>query len=409
MLTIRDCTVLDAQGEQENVDVLIENDVIKTIVPTGSVPNGTTIDATGWWLIPGLIDLHTHMVSGDKQQGFGDEARAFRMEEPVAMAAFRAVAAAKRTLESGVTTVREIVARDFVDVEMKRAVEDGLIDGPDIVPAGPGIAITGGHGGFMNNESDGAEETRRLVRRMIKRGVEVIKILSADGPELTGDWTSVQSTFEEIQAAFTEAKRHGRICCAHAMGPAAISNVVRAGADTVEHGWYLNEECCELMKEHGVTLIPTIGNVFHIVQDGPAYNHPWVEEFGAREDEIYANLRLAVDSGVAIAMGSDCGGNEMRRHGQNPDEIELYVDKGGMSPRDAIVAGTLTPARILGRADRIGTVEPGKLADLVLLGSSPLDDIHVLTAERKAVLKRGRIVEGSYTPEGVSGTAAALA
>jgi imidazolonepropionase-like amidohydrolase len=392
MLLIEGCTVVDANGVQDRADIAIDGELIDGVWPSGQrepPSQAVVLDGSDTWVIPGLIDLHTHIVSGDKQQGWGDEARAFRMDEPVAMAAFRAVPAAERTVAAGVTTVREVVARDYVDVELKKAVEEGLILGPDVVPAGPGIAITGGHGGFMDNVADGPDATRRRVREMIARGAEVIKIISADGPELTGDWTSPQSTAEEIAAAFGEARRHGRICCAHAMGDEAVANAVLGGAHTIEHGWFIHERSCELMLEHGVALVPTIGNMFHIVQDGPAVDHPWVESFGAVEEQIYDSLRMAVEAGVTIAMGSDCGGNEMRLHGQNPDELVLYVEKGGMTPADAIVAGTLTPARILGRDDRLGTVEPGKRADLVLLGADPLDDIRAVLDSVKRVFKAG--------------------
>jgi imidazolonepropionase-like amidohydrolase len=399
MITISNCNVLDTRHEATHVDIVIEEEIIAEIGATGKrAADGDVIDGEGLWVLPGLIDLHTHIVSGDKQQGFGDERRAFRMDEPVAMAAFRAVQAALKTLEAGVTTVREIVARDFIDVDLKRAVEKNLIEGPDIVPTGPGVAITGGHGGFMDNEVDGYEATVRLVRHMIKRGVEVIKVF-ADGPELTGDWTSPQPTYEEIQAAFAEAKRHGRICAAHAMGPVAIMNAARAGADTIEHGWFLDEESCSVMIEHGVTLIPTIGNLYHILRDGPALAHPWVEDFGAREEEIYGNLRLAVQSGLRIGMGSDCGGNEMRRHGQNVDELELYVEKGGMSPQAAVEAATTTPAQILKRDTRIGTVERGKIADLILVGSNPCDNIRALTQDVRGVVKRGRVRQFALEPD----------
>jgi imidazolonepropionase-like amidohydrolase len=192
------------------------------------------------------------------------------------------------------------------------------------------------------------------------------------------------------------------------MGAEAIENAVLAGAHTIEHGWFLNERSCELMLEHDVALVPTIGNMFHIVHDGPAVEHPWVESFGAVEEQIYASLRMAVETGVTIAMGSDCGGNEMRRHGQNPDELVLYVEKGGMSPAGALAAGTLSAAKILGRDDVLGTVEPGKRGDLVMLGANPLENIRAVIDDVEQVFKAGTPVTPANQPAMSPAPAAAV-
>jgi imidazolonepropionase-like amidohydrolase len=373
--------------------VKIEGDRIVEVGANGDITADRYVDLEGRTLMPGMIDVHVHMIGGDKAFGFGDEATTFRMYEPLPKALLDGVEAAKKTLHAGVTSVREIAARDYLDVFLKQAQLTGQVQGPRMLATGPGVFMTGGHGSFLEpgHEADGVDGMIRRVRELVANKVDVIKIVSADGPETLGKWWTAQTTREEAVACFTEARRLGRQTASHAMGAEAITNVVLAGVDTVEHGWYLDEASCNLMIEHGTTLVGTLSNVIAIIHNGPNYFMPWAEMMAADEEAIFERHTMAVELGTRIAMGSDCGGNEAHRHGQNALELECYV-RCGMSPMQAITSATLEGARVLRMDDQVGTIEAGKLADLVVIDGNPLDDIGLTRRGVTGVIQGGQVV-----------------
>jgi imidazolonepropionase-like amidohydrolase len=359
----------------------------------GSIPADHYVDLGGRALIPGLIDVHVHMIGGDKAIGFGDEATTFRMYEPLPKALLDGAGAARTTLDAGFTAVREIAARDYLDVFLRDAQRKGQIEGPRMLATGPGVYMTGGHGSFFD-ESQAADSPREMVKRvreLVRHKVDVIKIVSADGPETLGQWWTVQTTREEAEACFAEARRLGRQTASHAMGAEGIENVVLAGVDTVEHGWYMDEGSCRLMIEHGTTLVGTLSNVVAIVHNGPSLHMPWAEMMAADEEAVFERHRTAVELGVKIAMGSDCGGNESHRHGQNALELECYV-RCGMTPLQAITSATKVGAEVMRMSDSIGTIQPGKLADLVVIDGDPLSDISLVRTGVVGVVQDGRVI-----------------
>jgi len=381
-------------SEIDDAVVEFENGRITSVGGPGSRADAdVAVDLEGRTLLPGLIDLHTHMVGGDNAIGLGDEATTFKMSDPLIKAVLDSVEAAGVTLHAGITTAREIGSRDYIDVYLRAAQAAGQIEAPRILATGPGVFMTGGHGNFWQPDraADGVAEVVKRVRELVHNKVDVIKVVSADGPETLGRWTTVQSTPEEIAAAFTEAKRLGRRTASHAMGPDAIRNVVLGGGDTVEHGWYLTEESCRLMAERGTYLIPTLGNVVDIIHKGPSLQMPWTAMMAEDEPAIFERHAMAVELGVKIAMGSDCGGNEARQHGSNADELQCYV-RCGMSPMAAITSATLGAARAVWLDDEVGSVEPGKLADLVIVDGDPLADISLLVSGIVGVVQSGRVV-----------------
>jgi imidazolonepropionase-like amidohydrolase len=333
------------------------------------------------------------MIGGDKAIGFGDEATTFRMYEPVPKALLDGVEAARTTLHAGFTAVREIAAREYLDVFLRDAQRKGQIEGPRMLATGPGVYMTGGHGSFFKEEdaADSPWEMVKRVRELVRHKVDVIKIVSADGPETLGQWWTVQTTRDEAQACFAEARRLGRQTASHAMGVEGIENVVLASVDTVEHGWYMDESSCRLMIEHGTTLVGTLSNVVAIIHNGPDLYMPWAAMMAADEEAVFVRHSQAVELGVTIAMGSDCGGNESHRHGQNALELECYV-RCGMTPMQAITACTQHGARVMRMEDRIGTIEPGKLADLVIVDGDPLSDISLTRTGVVGVVQEGRPV-----------------
>lgn len=382
----------------EDASVTVANGRIAKVDTSGGSPDGDTIiDLDNRTLMPGMIDLHTHLVGGEKAMGLGDEATTFKMSDHIVKAALDGVEAARRTLNAGFTTVREIAARDYVDVYLKQAQREGQIEGPRMLATGPGVFMTGGHGSFFEpgHAADGVHEMIKRVRELVAHKVDVIKIVSADGPETLGEWWTAQTTAEEAAACFAEARRLGRLTASHAMGPEAIANVARAGVDTVEHGWYLSEESCSIMIEHGTRLVPTLGNVVAIIHNGPEYQMPWAAMMAADEDAIFERHRMAVELGVPIAMGSDCGGNEAHHHGDNALELECYV-RCGMSPIDALTTATLEAAKVIRLDTEIGTIEEGKLADLVVIDGDPLDDISLARIGIIGVIQAGDVKRDDF-------------
>lgn len=372
--------------------VLIQNGKIQAVGENLISKQKTEIvDLKGKTIMPGLIDLHNHLVGGDKAQGHGDEGAVFRMDEPLAMAAFRTVNAAKKTLQVGVTTIREIGGRDFVSVHFREAVGLGFLTGPRVVSAGVGIAPTGGHGSFWRHEVDGCDAIMKEVRQQVKMGVDWIKLVGVDGPESTGDWKTEQFTFDEIKTAVQTAKMHKRGVAAHAMGPPGIKNAVKAGVDTIEHGWFIDGEACKLMVQKGTCLVTTQMCAHCVIKSGTAFGMPWADMFAPKESEIRENFQNAIKRGVTIALGTDCGGNEATLHGTNTLELQLYVENG-MTEMQAIVAATSTPAKVLKMDREIGTILPGKHADMIVIDGNPLEDIRVLQNRVSMVFAGGKLV-----------------
>ena len=380
----------------DNASVKVERGRIAEVRTDGrAVQTDVVIDLEGRTLLPGFIDLHTHIVGGDGAIGQGDEAKSFKMSDPLDQAVLDSVEAARTTLHAGVTTARETTARDYIDVAIKRAQAAGRIEAPRLLTTATAIWMTGGHGMEMGRSgsdgpADGVEEIVRRVRQLVANKVDVVKVVSADGPETGGEWASAQYTKEEVAAAFAEAKRLGRRTAAHAMGHEGVNNVVTSGVETVEHGWYISEENCANMVKHGAYLIPTLGNVVDIIHKGPGLAMPWAVMMASDEQAIFDRHAMAVRMGVKIGMGSDCGGNEARRHGDNLLELECYV-RCGMKPIDALTSAALEAAKAIWIDDQVGTIEAGKLADLVILDGDPLADIRLTRTGVVGVVQGGAV------------------
>ena len=377
---IRDVTVVDGTGGPAvpSQAVIVEGTRISWIGPVGHLAGGdrlTVTEGDGRFLLPGLINCHVHLCHDGAPNLFAQA----QADSPTA-ATLRGFLNLQLTLLSGVTTVRDCGAAGGVAIELSRAVESGLITGPRVLAAGRVITMTGGHGYFMGREADGADAVRAATRAEIKEGAHFIKAMATGGvltPGVTPTQTALQP--DELEAVAREAHNSGRRAACHAIGNAGIKNAVRAGIDSIEHAYYLDDEALELMIDHSTYIVPTLLAGHQIVSNGQAGRvPPWITEKSLASAEHHReSFAAAVKSGLKIAAGTDAG-TPFNPHGDLAAELKLMVDYG-LSPADAIVAATRNAAENLGLLDDTGTVEVGKRADLILVDGDPTADISCLS------------------------------
>jgi imidazolonepropionase-like amidohydrolase len=348
----------------------------------------TVFDLSGKTILPGLIDCHVHLCL----DGSPDPMTAVS-KESIPQTTLKAAQHARVTLDAGVTTIRDMGGKDYIDIAVRDGIESGLIEGPRMICSGRAVCMTGGHGWQFGREADGTDGVREAVREQLKAGAGLIKMM-ATGGVLTkgGEPGSPQFTLEELKAGIEEARKAGRRTSAHAMGSDGIKNALRAGIDSIEHGVFLDDEAIELMLEMKTHLVPTLSAPCHIIKAGtkggvPAYA---VEKSKSVIESHWQSVRKAHQAGISIAMGTDAG-TPFNCHGENLKELELLV-KAGMIPMGAIVATTQTASEVLGLEKKIGTLEKGKLADLVVVHGDPIKDISILQRKDKivAVMKDGQ-------------------
>jgi imidazolonepropionase-like amidohydrolase len=354
---------------QDGRSIVVRDGVIEAIVPADQAP-GEVIDLGGAYVMPGLINMHTHFSLSLPGAG-GDAVSAL---DPHELALYMADGA-RRTLLSGVTTVRCVAEKGGADFALRRAIEAGHVPGPRIFTAGKALCCTGGHGHDADDtiECDGADAFARGVRSQVKAGADLIKLMISGG--IAGEneqITTPQLTRAEMAAAISTAHAWGRKVTAHA-GPAAIiAEAVELGLDCVEHGYELTPEVAQLMAARGTALVPTLV----VTRAGAFFDDlgvpPWMQErslnAGPRHLESY---RYALDAGVEVLLGSDMppfwdfeGTSAVVR------ELE-HMQAGGLAASDVIRAATAAPARWLDAGDRVGTIAPGRFADLIAMPDDP--------------------------------------
>ena len=381
-------------GYLERADGLVEGERIAAVGQDLSVPPGNdvrVVDLGGRALMPGLVDCHVHIGGGDYFPGYE--------QEPIGVAAIRTAEAATRTLMAGITTVRTAASRDYLDLDIRDSILHGLIKGPGIVGSGRGITTTGGHLHDIAIEADGVEEVRKAVRLHVKRGVDSIKLMMSAGVATAGlPVQAEQFSVDEVKAAVYEAHKVGLRVLTHAIGLGGIRNAVEGGVDSVDHGHYLDEEQATRMKERGSYLVPTFGPGYYYTQVRQA--EAWrVARAEAVEEQHTRAFRLALDLGLKMAMGCDCGAPSRMPNGANALELTLMVEHG-MSTERALVCGTSEAAKLIGLDDRLGSVSPGKLADLIVVDGNPLDDVAALQHRVQLVMKGGEVVRDDLASGG---------
>jgi imidazolonepropionase-like amidohydrolase len=369
--------------------VRIEDDRIVDVTSSEpSVSGAETIDAPDATLLPGLIDCHVHFALSGGPDWLAE------MQEPYAISCWRAAEYARRTLHAGFTTVRTLGGREGADPALRDAQAMGLIAGPRVVATNMVICMTGGHGSWMGREADGPEDVRKAVREQLKAGADCVKLIATGGVMTPGVQPGAQQlTDEELRAGVEEAHKAGRKVAAHAHGADGIRGAVLAGVDSIEHGSFMTHDLMRLMVEHGTFYSVTLCSAEGFLHAPPGAVADWAmvkaEQVRIALDDTF---RRAYSAGVKLVLGTDAG-TPFNRHGDNARELALMV-KLGASPLDALRAGTRNSAELLGRLDSIGTLEPGKLADMVLVNGDVIANVERLCQQNnvRTVIQGGRVV-----------------
>jgi imidazolonepropionase-like amidohydrolase len=394
MLDVKTGKLADAQT------IVVVGDTIQSIAPTAEVQaqaGDKEIDLGGLTVMPGLIDVHTHLTMNPDFDPYRE------LTSTDAKEAINGVVNAKATLLAGITSVRNVGANGFTDVDLRDAVNAGQVPGPHMLVSGPLLGITGGHCDenllpikyrlVGDGVADGIAEVQHKVRQNIKYGADLIKICATGGVLSKGDDPQAsQYTLEEMQAIVADAHRLGRKVAAHAHGAQGILWATEAGVDSIEHGSYINDEAIAEMKKRGTYLVPTVYLEDWMLEFGhlpPFYHQKMIDVSAVAK----SNIKHAMQAGVKIAMGTDAA---VYPHGLNAHELDVYVNQLGMAPLAALQTATLNAADLMGWSAKTGSLEAGKWADIIAVEKNPLDDVRVLQ-DVKFVMKAGVVYKGQGT------------
>ena len=390
--------------------VVVTDGKIAGVGAKAAIPaSADVIDLGDATLMPGFIDAHTHlttMYSDDWKQSILDS-----LQKTIAERALDASANARVTLMAGFTTVRDVGSADYLDVGLRNAIRDGVVPGPRMLVTVHALGSTGGHcdrsGGFrqglFGRETDplegvinGPDQARYAVRLDHKYGADMIKVCATGGVlSLTDDVDAPQLTQEELNAIVDEAHALRRKTAAHAHGNEGAKRAILAGIDSIEHGSFLDDEALEMMKQRGTYLVPTLiaGDSLKEKMDKGLYLPPAIAAKARAALAARSQMfRHAIAKGVKIAFGTDAA---VYPHGHNAEEFHLMVDLG-MKPIDALRSAALPNAELLGLADKIGTLEPGKLADVVAVPGDPVENVRQ-TEHVVFVMKEGVVYKNERT------------
>jgi len=396
LLDVKTGKLLDGQT------IVVVGDSIQSIGATAQVlaqTGDTVVDLSGMTVLPGLIDVHTHLTMNTEFDPY------LELTSTDAKEAINGVVNAKTTLLAGFTSVRNVGADGFTDVDLRDAINAGQVPGPHMLVSGPLIGITGGHCDenllpikyhvVGDGVADGIAEVQHKVRQNIKYGADLIKICATGGVLSKGDDPQAsQYTLEEMQAIVADAHRLGRKVAAHAHGAQGILWATEAGVDSIEHGSYIDDASIAAMKQRGTYLVPTLYLEDWMLEKGnlPAFYHQKMVDVSA---VAKSNIKHAMQAGVKIALGTDAA---VYPHGLNAHELDVYVNQLGMAPLAALQSATLNAADLMGWSAKTGSLEAGKWADIIAVEKNPLDDVRVLQ-NVKFVMKAGVVYKGQRAAE----------
>lgn len=397
---LKGARLIDGTGNDpiEDAVLVIKSEAIEAVgkADTVNIPQGAeVIDTTGKTIMPGLIDAHVHFA-GLKSMG----QLSWFMDDPL-VHGMRGVIDAWKIIDAGFTTVRD--AGGVFALHLKTVINENGCVGPRIVAAGRVITQTGGHGDSIHSLpvdfvtprmglgriADGVAEVRKAAREQIREGADFLKIMTTGGVMSERDVSaSSQYSIEEIRAFVEEAENVGVRTSSHAQGTRGIKNALIGGVKVIEHGTYLDDECLELMVKNNHYLVPTLAIVEAIVVHGAkagVFPHS-IHKAEIAQEAVLKSFKRAYKADVLCGLGTDYLSDPMSPLGANAVELEMYVKKAGLTPMETIVCATKNNAEILDMTDKIGTLEPGKLADVIVVEGDPLQDITVLR-DRKKILK----------------------
>lgn len=404
-IVLKAARLFDGKGNallKPGVVVVTDGKIVAAGTSAATPAGAEVIDLGDATLLPGFIDAHTHltgMYSEDWKQSFIDG-----FQKTIPEQTLDATANARVTLMAGITTVRDVGASDYMDVGLRNAIRNGVMPGPRMLVSVHAIGTTGGHcdetglrAGLFGKETgpeqgvaNGADQMRYAVRLAHKYGADIIKTCASGGVlSLADDVDTPQLTQDELNALVDEAHALRRKVAAHSHGAEASKRAVRAGVDSIEHGSFLDDEALDLMKQHGTYYVPTLmalQGILEQMQKNVYIPPPIRAKAELAMKSVHATFQRALAKGIKIGMGTDAG---VYPHGRNAEEFHQMVDLG-MKPIDALKAGTSADADLLGLADKIGTLEAGKLADVIAVPGDPLENIrqteHVLFVMKEGVI-----------------------
>ncbi len=371
-LILTNCNILDVENETSfHGSIVIEDDLIKEVIKGGGIPSGDEIiDLNGKTVMPGLFNCHTHMTA--------DCAPSETAPKSDALLTMDALNNLEKFVKTGVTMIRDVGSNDYIDIDLRdHAAREGFLV-PDMQVSGRSICMTGGHGWTTGRQVDGADEARKAAREQLRAGADWIKVMATGGVMTKGNEPgSAQLTEDEMRAACEEAHKAGCKVATHAQGMEGIKNALRAGVDSVEHGFYLDEWCFDFMKEHNVFYTPTLSAMYWIYVNGEEAGIP---DFMMRKvvgafDAHKQSFLNAYQAGVKIVLGTDAG-TPFNYHDKTAYEMILMRD-AGMSVWDALKAGTINAAELMDVKDKLGSITVGKRANLAVFNEDP--SVHLET------------------------------
>ena len=393
---------LDLVEGKVKKDVLIvikDGEIIKLTSASEKSNYPNLIDLSDYTVLPGLIDCHTHLTMNSYDKSFQV------WEAPIAAHGIIGTVNAKKTLEAGFTTVRDVWGDFYSDVALRDEINKSTIPGPRMFVSGPALSITGGHGDWEGGMSpqlelkqdpasvaDGVDEVRKEVRLHIRNKVDLIKITATGGFGSSSIPGAASYSIEEMKIAVEEAKKSGLKVAAHAHGAEGIKNAIKAGVHSIEHGTLIDDEGIEMMKEQKVYLVMDLLAAYY---DLIELNNDYSDKvLGKNNEQLYeqieTNFKKAYEKGILMAFGTDSG---VYPHGRNAEQFRL-MENAGMKPMDILKTATINAAKLIGIDKHAGTIEVGKWADIIAVKGNPIEDIGVLE-KVEFVMKNGKILKSN--------------
>ena len=359
--------------------VLVEDGVITAVGNDAEAGDAQVIDLGGKYVMPGLFNCHTHMcMPPDPAVNYN------RSDAQITMLALKHL---RQHLNTGVTFIRDVGGMDYIDIDIRNAAKKGEIVAPDMQVSGKCICMTGGHGWQMGREADGVDDCKKAAREQLRAGADWIKVMGTGGVMTEGvEPGSPQLDEDELRAAIAEGHKVGAKSCTHSQGMTGIKNALRAGVDSIEHGFYMDDWCFDWMKEHNVFYVPTLAAMYWIKVNGTAAGIPEyaVRKVNATFEDHLTTFRNAYKAGVKIVLGTDAG-TPFNPHDKTAYEMILMTN-AGMDVWDALRAGTIVAAEMCGVDKTHGSIETGKRANLAVFAEDPTKNLETVMDCQMTVL-----------------------